>query len=315
MNNITLVNNTALQENTVLTNDIFSKWLHYTDVMPKSHATYTRAIRIFIAHLRRHNINEPTREDIISYRDLLKKDHKPSTVQLYITAVRLFFRWTAQENIYPNIADHIKGAKVDREHKKDYLTAAQVRNVLKAVDRTTLHGKRDYALLTLMFTTGLRTISISRANVGDISTYGNTAALFYQGKGHEDKADAVMIVDPVEIALRDYLKTRGRTNSKEPLFTSIAHRNKGGRMTTRSISRIIKNALISAGYNSDRLTAHSLRHTAATLNLLNGATIEETQQLLGHSNINTTMIYSHALERINNHSEERIAKAIFDNIF
>ena len=283
--------------------------------MPKSHATYTRAIRIFIAHLRRHNINEPTREDIISYRDLLKKDHKPSTVQLYITAVRLFFRWTAQENIYPNIADHIKGAKVDREHKKDYLTAAQVRNVLKAVDRTTLHGKRDYALLTLMFTTGLRTISISRANVGDISTYGNTAALFYQGKGHEDKADAVMIVDPVEIALRDYLKTRGRTNSKEPLFTSIAHRNKGGRMTTRSISRIIKNALISAGYNSDRLTAHSLRHTAATLNLLNGATIEETQQLLGHSNINTTMIYSHALERINNHSEERIAKAIFDNIF
>lgn len=315
MNNITLVNNTALQENTVLTNDIFSKWLHYTDVMPKSHATYTRAIRIFIAHLRRHNINEPTREDIISYRDLLKKDHKPSTVQLYITAVRLFFRWTAQENIYPNIADHIKGAKVDREHKKDYLTAAQVRNVLKAVDRTTLHGKRDYALLTLMFTTGLRTISISRANVGDISTYGNTAALFYQGKGHEDKADAVMIVDSVEIALRDYLKTRGRTNSKEPLFTSIAHRNKGGRMTTRSISRIIKNALISAGYNSDRLTAHSLRHTAATLNLLNGATIEETQQLLGHSNINTTMIYSHALERINNHSEERIAKAIFDNIF
>lgn len=164
-------------------------------------------------------------------------------------------------------------------------------------------------------TDGLRTISISRANVGDISTYGNTAALFYQGKGHEDKADAVMIVDPVEIALRDYLKTRGRTNSKEPLFTSIAHRNKGGRMTTRSISRIIKNALISAGYNSDRLTAHSLRHTAATLNLLNGATIEETQQLLGHSNINTTMIYSHALERINNHSEERIAKAIFDNIF
>ena len=304
-----------LRANTALTDDIFSKWLHYTDVMPKSHATYTRAIRIFITHLRRHNINKPTREDIISYRDLLKKDHKPSTVQLYITAVRLFFRWTAQENIYPNIADHIKGAKVDREHKKDYLTAAQVRNVLKAVDRTTLHGKRDYALLTLMFTTGLRTISISRANVGDISTYGNTAALFYQGKGHEDKADAVMIVDPVEFAIRDYLKARGRANSKEPLFTSIAHRNKGGRMTTRSISRIIKNALISAGYNSDRLTAHSLRHTAATLNLLNGATIEETQQLLGHSNINTTMIYSHALERINNHSEERIANAIFDNIF
>lgn len=312
MKDIIPVGGTALQANTVLTDDIFSKWLHYTDVMPKSHATYTRAIKMFVAYLRWNRIDAPTRDDIITYRDLLKKEHKPSTVQLYITAVRLFFRWTAQENIYPNIADHIKGAKVDREHKKDYLTAAQVRNVLQAVDKSTLHGKRDYALLTLMFTTGLRTISISRANVEDIGTYGSTAALFYQGKGHEDRADTVMLAEPVETAIREYLKARGQAAGKEPLFISLAHRNTGERMTTRSISRIIKEALIAAGYDSDRLTAHSLRHTAATLNLLNGATIEETQQLLGHSNINTTMIYSHALERINNHSEQRIAKAIFE---
>ena len=289
MKDIIPVDGTALQANTALTDDIFSKWLHYTDVTPKSHATYTRAIKMFVAYLRWNRIDAPTRDDIITYRDLLKKEHKPSTVQLYITAVRLFFRWTAQENIYPNIADHIKGAKVDREHKKDYLTAAQVRNVLKTVDRSTLHGKRDYALLTLMFTTGLRTISIVRANVEDIGAYGSAAALFYQGKGHEDRADAVMLADPVETAIREYLKARGQAAGKEPLFISLAHRNTG-----------------------DRLTAHSLRHTAATLNLLNGATIEETQQLLGHSNINTTMIYSHALERINNHSEQRIAKAIFE---
>ena len=280
MKDIIPVGGTALQANTALTDDIFSKWLHYTDVMPKSHATYTRAIKMFVAYLRWNRIDAPTRDDIITYRDLLKKEHKPSTV--------------------------------DREHKKDYLTAAQVRNVLKTVDRSTLHGKRDYALLTLMFTTGLRTISIVRANVEDIGAYGSAAALFYQGKGHEDRADAVMLADPVETAIREYLKARGQAAGKEPLFISLAHRNTGERMTTRSISRIVKEALVNAGYDSDRLTAHSLRHTAATLNLLNGATIEETQQLLGHSNINTTMIYSHALERINNHSEQRIAKAIFE---
>ena len=82
-------------------------------------------------------------------------------------------------------------------------------------------------------------------------------------------------------------------------------------MTTRSISRIVKQRLEGVGLTSDRLTAHSLRHTAATLNLLNGATIEETQQLLGHSNINTTLIYAHALERAANNSENRIAGAIF----
>lgn len=65
-----------------------------------------------------------------------------------------------------------------------------------------------------------------------------------------------------------------------------------------------------AGYDSDRLTAHSMRHTAATLNLLNGGSLEETQQLLGHSNISTTMIYSHALKRTQNESENRIEAAI-----
>ena len=83
-------------------------------------------------------------------------------------------------------------------------------------------------------------------------------------------------------------------------------------MTTRSISRIVKTALVSAGLDSDRLTAHSLRHTTATQNLLNGASLEETQQLLDHSRISTTMIYAHALDRARNNSEERIARALFD---
>ena len=82
-------------------------------------------------------------------------------------------------------------------------------------------------------------------------------------------------------------------------------------MTTRSISRIVKGTLIEAGYDSDMLSAHALRHTAATLNLLNGGTLEETQQLLRHQNISTTMIYSHALERAGNKSEERIASGLF----
>jgi integrase/recombinase XerC len=82
-------------------------------------------------------------------------------------------------------------------------------------------------------------------------------------------------------------------------------------MTTRSISRIAKDKLVNAGFNSDRLTAHSFRHTAATLNLLAGATIEETQQLLRHTNSSTTMIYAHHLDRMRNNSENRIANVIF----
>ena len=141
-------------------------------------------------------------------------------------------------------------------------------------------------------------------------TYGGLP-LVIKKKGHEEKADYVKLAEPVEEAIRAYLKARGETDPKAALFCSIANRNSSERMTTRSISRVCKENLVAVGLESDRLTAHSLRHTAATLNLLNGATVEETQQLLGHSNINTTLIYSHALDRARNNSEKRIAKAIF----
>ena len=64
------------------------------------------------------------------------------------------------------------------------------------------------------------------------------------------------------------------------------------------------------GLDNERLTAHFLRHTAATLNLLNGGTLEETQHLLRHSSITTTQIYSHALTWADRKSESRIADAI-----
>lgn len=290
----------------------FSRWVSYIDAAPKTVETYTKAIKRFAAYLDEKGITHPLRSDIISYRDELKETHKPATVQGYITAVKLFFRWTEQEGIYPNIADRVKGAKIDSaEYKKDYLTSAQTANLLESIERDSLKGLRDYALLALMVTTGLRTVSVIRANIGDIKAAGDTMALYYQGKGHEEKADYVKLAEPVEKAIRFYLKARGEADASAPLFGSIANRNNGERMTTRSVSRVAKDHFVGIGLNSERITAHSLRHTAATLNLLNGGTVEETQQLLGHKNINTTMIYAHALERANNNSESRIASAIF----
>lgn len=294
-----------------ISEEVFNSWTSFIDASPRTVETYSKAIKQFFIYLQDKGIKKPQREDIVAYREYLSKDHKPTTVQSYLAAVKLFFQWTEQEKIYPNIAQRVKGAKLDTEHKKDYLTKKQVSKLLKSIDRSTLKGKRDYAMLSLMVTTGLRTVSIINANVEDIRAAGDATALYYKGKGHQEKATYVKLAEPVEEAIRDYLKARGRADGKEPLFTSTAHRNNGGRMTTRSISRVAKESLIDIGLNSDRLTAHSFRHTAATLNLLNGGTVEETQQLLDHKNINTTLIYSHALERAKNNSEKRIAKAIF----
>ena len=311
MESLTIIENTALAERRTVTAELFSRWTSFIDASPKTVDTYGKAINQFLRYLAENGIAQPTRETVVEYRDYLKQDHKPTTVQSYLAAVKLFFQWTEQEGLYPNVARRVKGAKIDNEHKKDYLTSRQVAKMLGAIDRSTLKGLRDYAMLSVMVTTGLREISIVRANIGDIRAAGDETALYYQGKGHEEKADYVKLAEPVEEALRAYLKARGETDGKAPLFSSIANRNTGERMTTRSVSRVAKERLIAVGLESDRLTGHSMRHTAATLNLLNGGTVEETQQLLGHANINTTLIYSHALERAKNNSEKRIANAIF----
>lgn len=291
---------------------LYDRFLAYIDVKPRTVETYRKAIKQFITYLQDNGISQPEREDVINWRDSLRDNHKPTTIQTYITAVKLFFSWLEQEGAYKNIANKIKGAKIQHGHKKDYLTTDQSHRVLQEVKkRIDTKGLRDYAIIALMITTGLRTIEVVRANIEDIRTVGDCVALFIQGKGRDEKSEYVKLAPQVEEAIREYLKTRPNAKEAEPLFTGTSNNGAGMRMTTRSISGIVKDALKGAGYNSERLTAHSLRHTAGTLALMNGAELTQVQQLLRHTNINTTMIYLHGIDRAKNNSELKVANAIF----
>lgn len=313
MNEVTIIENTNIIEANPVNSELFARWISYIGDArsERTPETYTKNIKRFGLWLSENGITQPKREDIIEYVSFLSKDHKPTTVQGYLTSVKLFFQWTEMEGLYKDVAKRIKAPKIDKGFKKDYLTSKQTAKLLNSVDQNKLQGLRDYAMLSLMVTTGLRTISVMNANIEDIRTVGDSAVLFYKGKGHEEKNTYVKLAEPVEEAIRNYLKARGETRGDAPLFASVANKNNGERMTTRSISRVAKSHMIDVGLNSDRLTAHSLRHTAGTLNLLNGGTLEETKNLLDHADINTTLIYVHALDREKNNSEARIAKAIF----
>lgn len=287
------------------------QFIEYLDAKPRTTAAYMGNLRQFAGWMDREGISAPKRADILKWRDYLMKNHKPSTVQAYITAVRLFFSWTAQEGIYPNIAEHIKGAKIDRSYKKDYLTPSQVRNMLSCIDTATAKGKRDYALVLLMVTGGLRDIEVSRATVGDIHTLGTCTVLYLQGKGRDEKTEFVKLTEQSEKAIREYLATRKRLQDSSPLFSNMSNNSEGKPITSRGISGIVKHYLIMSGLNSPRITAHSLRHTAVTLSLMGGCSIEEVQQFARHSNINTTMIYAHQLDRVKGQCESTISNAIF----
>lgn len=292
--------------------DLFDRFIKYLDAAPKTIETYSKSLKQLFNYLSLNGIRYPTRENIIAFKENLKANqYKPTTIQNYITATRIFFSWTSQEGYYPNITEHLKGAKLNKGYKKDYLTSSQIKEVLANIRLNNIQGIRDYAILVLMVTCGLRDIEVSRANVEDFRTAGENTVLYVQGKGQDEKVDYVKISMPVEKAIRKYLEVKGIYKDEEPLFTSLSNNSKGKRLSVRSISGIIKNRLKKAGFNSSRLTAHSLRHSAVTLSLLAGKDITEVQQFARHANIATTMIYNHSLEKSKNSCSDAITEAIF----
>lgn len=292
--------------------NLFNQFVIFIDASQNTVRTYRGSLKQWFLYLRQNQIIQPTAETVRQYRDHLQvTGKKPTTVKNYIIAVKRFFQWTEEAGLYPDVAKHIKSGRLSKNFKRDYLTGSQARQILNHIDRSTVKGKRDYAMLVTMLTMGLRTIEVTRANIEDIRTKGNTTVLYVQGKGHDAKDDLVRMPQHVESAIRDYLSVRKANDLSEPLFTSTSNHNVDGRMTTRSIRRIVKTAFISAGYDSPRLTAHSTRHTAATLSLLNGASLQQTQELLRHRNIGTTEIYAHNIDATTNPAATDVEKAIF----
>lgn len=203
--------------------NLYEQFIKYLDASPKTVETYKKSLKQMFSYLLSNNVTSPRCEDLLAYRNyLFAKGLKPTTIQNYITAAKIFFTWTNEEGYYPNIAEHIKGAKIDKEHKKDYLTGAQVKNVLSCVDFGTTQGLRDYAIIVLMITGGLRTVEVTRANIGDIRNIGESTVLFIQGKGKIEKNDYVKLPDAVEKAIRTYLSSRKDDKSDtSPLFVNL----------------------------------------------------------------------------------------------
>ena len=117
----------------------------------------------------------------------------------------------------------------------------------------------------------------------------------------------MLLVEETLRPLRAYLSARGRLKETEPLFASGSRRNTGEALTTRSISRIVKERLRAVGLDDSRLTAHSLRHTAITLSIKGGASLQQAQAMARHTDPKTTLIYFHNLARIEAGAERFIS--------
>ena len=242
---------------------------------------------------------------------------KPNTIAQYLRSVGQFFRWTAAAGLYPNIAENVHAPKIRHDtHKKDALTAADVLTIEKSIQaaadekaaaaaeaekdtagriiRATEQGKRDYAMYVLAVNAGLRTIELSRANVKDIEVRNGRAVLYIWGKGHTEADARKPLAPQVYAAIKDYLNARSdRPTANSPLFVATGNRSGGQRIAETTISKILKKAMQAAGYDSDRITAHTLRHTAGTNVQEITQNLYVTQKYMRHANPATTEIYLH----------------------
>ena len=238
---------------------------------------------------------------------MLEANQKRS-VNTWLAGVRSFFTWCTDARLIPyNPTATVKGASRKGEtqiHRKNPLTNAEVRRLLAMPDTSTAQGARDNAILHLFLFTAMRSVEINRANLSDWQTIGTQQVIYYQGKGHSEADDYKVVVDPVADAVQLWLSYRG--NKPGALFTSLSDRSQGERLSLRAIRNLIKDHMRKAGIDDPKKTTHSLRHTAITNAIVNGAPLRVVQTLAGHASANTTSIYIHNVDRLQNPGEKFI---------
>ena len=266
------------------------------DVKESSRNLYSRTLKLFFewTEERGKQIADLSRTDILEYKDeLFAKGLSSLSVASYLTSLRKFYEWAESEKLYPNIAKGVKTPRRVQAFKKQHLTEDKSTELLNHFESMSL---RDYAIVNLILRTGLRTIEVVRADVGDITFKANRRILRVWGKGRDTKDDFVVLTDKTYIPIKNYLATRKGVKANEPLFTSGSHRNTGERLTTRTISGLCKEGLKAIGLDGREFTAHSLRHTTAVTILKNGGQLTDAQEVLRHSSPTTTQIYTESIK-------------------
>lgn len=217
---------------------------------------------------------------------------KRRTQNYYLIAIRAFLKFLRKRGIEALSPERIELAKVP-ERSLDLITPTELKRLLAAPDTKTLEGKRDRAILELLFSTGLRISELCGLSIDDVDLTRDEFPV--RGKG--EKVRVVFLSDAAKKFLGEYLSAR--KDLEESLFVRYGRKaNDGGdaRLQPRAVQRLIKFYSGKAGITR-KVTPHVIRHSFATDLLSNGADLRSVQALLGHANIGTTQVYTHVTDK------------------
>src|SRR3989344_3696467 len=284
-------------------NELLKNYLDYLELEKnrsiKTRDNYERYLKVFINFGKVQKPQDITLDKVMQFRLHLarersgNKELKRITQSYYIIALRNFLKYLIKHDHEVLSPDKIELPKIARR-QIEIIEYKELERLLNAPNLNSFRGLRDKAILETFFSTGLRVSELC-----NLDRYINLerGELAVRGKG--EKIRVVFISDDAKKAIKNYLDKRSDTLDK--LFISLAKENlkEGskppktiGKITSRAVQRMIDFYKRRAGITK-KITPHQIRHQFATDLLMNGADLRSVQELLGHSNISTTQVYTH----------------------
>lgn len=291
--------------------DLIADYLEYLELernrSKKTIINYEHYLHRFADFCTSQNVDSPALLDldlVRRYRLFLNKTDantgdpllKKITQNYHLIALRNFLKYLAKKDVVSLSAEKIELMEPEAR-EVTILNLTQLEDLLSKPDRTQPEGKRDKAILEMLFSTGLRVSELAKLNRSEIDLERREFSVV----GKRRKRRVVFLSRRAAEYLKEWLEVR--EDSFEPLFIRLWGKRKtadlkGGdmRLSVRGIQRIVRKYAIMAGLVL-KVTPHTLRHSFATDLLLGGADVRAVQELLGHESITTTQIYTHFTNR------------------
>lgn len=253
--------------------------------------SYRRDLTKFILYLRRLGVNaleHVERREILAFmEDLHNNGRAAATISRNLAAIRSFFGFLNQENLVDkNPSSELDSPKIPKR-LPNIMTVKQVAKLLEQPDVKSPSGLRDKAMLELLYATGIRVSELVDLSLVDVNL--DMGFLRCLGKGSKERI--IPMGKTAVKSVHTYLqKGRGqliRDSHEQAVFVNFH----GRRLTRQGFWKILKKYVRQAGFTGD-ITPHTLRHSFATHLLENGADLRAVQEMLGHSDISTTQIYT-----------------------
>ncbi len=258
----------------------------------KTRDNYERYLKAFFAFAEIGSPSDITEESVRSFRlELARRSLKKITQSYYVIAIRNFLKFLVKKDLNVLSPDKIELPRVAKM-EIDIPEYGDLERLLSSPKNQGLRSLRDKAILEVLFSTGLRLSELC-----SLDRYLDLARGEVTVRGKGDKLRLVFLSDRSKAAIKNYLSKR--TDADQALFVSLTRTHSPGqvpkvlgRIKPRAVQRMVDYWSRKAGL-AKKIHPHTLRHAFATDLLINGADMRSVQELLGHSNISTTQVYTH----------------------